>query len=164
MSGGTELEAALTTGVLRRRCAAWVVDAMLIAGLAALAWQACLIFGILTLGLGLPLFSALPAIPILYTWLFVASSMGATPGMALFDLVVARDADYGPPGPIAALAWAAGFYVTVAVGAIWLGVALLTNRRRTLHDILAGLVIVRMKALTAAIGFGIIGPGGHTPA
>ena len=45
-----------------------------------------------------------------------------------------------------------GFYVTLGLGAVWLVVALLTTRHRTLHDLVSGLVVVRAaRAIDAAI-------------
>lgn len=142
----------LTHGVLSRRVAAWIVDAALIAMLVGAAWSGGLVFGLLTLGLALPLLGGLPALPILYTWLFVASPLSATPGQALFGLSVRRDADLGRPTLGQALFYALGYYLTLCLGAIWLGVALLTVRRRALHDIVAGLVVVRARALTPPAG------------
>ena len=43
-----------------------------------------------------------------------------------------------------------GFYVTLALGAVWLVVALLTTRHRTLHDLLSGLVVVRRARADAS--------------
>jgi uncharacterized RDD family membrane protein YckC len=142
----------LTSGVLMRRVAAWWVDAVLIAMLVAAAWSMGVVFGVLTLGLALPLLGGLPALPILYTWLWVASPLSATPGQALFGLSVRRDADLGRPSLTHALVYALGYYVTLCLGAIWLGIALLTVRRRALHDIIGGIVVVRSRALTPPAG------------
>lgn len=150
----------LVKGVVKRRCFAWIIDGILVGSLVALAWHLCLVFGILTLGLGFPLFGALPAIPLLYTWVFTASSMGATPGMALMGLVLARNDDLGQPSALATLGWTIAYYVTMAAGVIWLFVALITTRKRTIHDLLSGLVVVRTKALTDLWVAGIMPNGG----
>lgn len=139
----------LTTGVLRRRVFAWLIDAALIATLVAAAWSFGVVLGLLTLGLAFPLLGGLPALPILYTWLSIASPLSATPGQALLGLTVRRDDDLGPPTLMQALVSSLGYYFTVALGAIWLAVAILTTRRRTLHDMVSGLVVVRSRALTS---------------
>lgn len=153
----------LTDGVLSRRVAAWFVDATVIALLLGAAWSGGLVLGVLTFGLALPLLGWLPVLPLLYTWLSVASPLSATPGQALFGLAVVRDDDLDRPGPWQALASAFGYYLTVALGGVWLAVALLTTRRRTLHDMVSGLVVVRARALTGGFGAPNIGGGGWTP-
>jgi uncharacterized RDD family membrane protein YckC len=157
-------EDALVRGVLWRRVAAFCVDAILLGGVVALAWHLFLVFGILTLGLSWPLFGVLPLFPLAYTWLFASSPMGATPGMALFGLLLARNDTLGRPDGLAVLGWAIGYYVTMAVGVIWLAVAVLTTRKRTIHDLLSGLVVVRMNTLTDLGRSGIMGGGGQPSA
>jgi len=138
----------LTRGVLPRRVLGFLIDLLLIAGLVGGLWAALVLFGVLTLGLGLPLLGVLPAVPPLYHYLFLIGPLSATPGQALLGLVVRRDGDLGPPDALEALLSVIGFYVTLALGAVWLGVALLTWRHRTFHDMLAGLVVVRADSLT----------------
>jgi uncharacterized RDD family membrane protein YckC len=146
-------DAFLTDGVLTRRVVAWLIDAGIIAVLTAVLWVALVLFGIFTLGLGLPLLGLLPAVPVIYGWAAIASPLSATPGQALFGLRVCRDADLGPPGPSRALAtvilfyatWAASFLVQV------LSLVPLTPRQRMLHDILSGTGVVRSEALTAGV-------------
>ncbi len=142
----------LTRGVLSRRIVAWWVDLLIIAVLCAVLWSGLFAFGVITLGLGMPLLGLLPAVPFFYNWLFLASRMAATPGQALLGLTVVRNEDFDRPSPLEALVSTAGFYLTMALGVIWLGAALLTVRHRTLHDLLSGLVVVRSRALTAPDG------------
>ena len=141
-------EDALLRDVLGRRVLAFLVDALLLTVICAVVWVLLLAFGLLTLGLGFPLFALLPAVPLLYNWLALLTPMAATPGQALLGLTVRRDADLARPSGLEALIWAFGFYVTVALGMFWLLAALFTARHRTLHDILSGLVVVRSQALT----------------
>ena len=154
----------LTGGVLLRRVAGFLLDVLLIAVLLVGLWAGLLLFGLLTLGLGFPLLGLLPAVPPLYHYLFLASPLSATPGQALMGLVVRRNDDLGRPDMLEALVSVVCFYITLALGAIWLVVALLTRRRRTLHDILAGLVVVRTDGLTPPLtpggGGWNMGPGG----
>jgi uncharacterized RDD family membrane protein YckC len=158
----------LTDGVMLRRMLALLVDGALIAVAASLAWTFCLLLGVMTLGLGWPLFGALPAVPILYHWLFL-SALAATPGQALFGLTVRQDADLLAPSPLAALAFTLLFYLTMALGVIWFAIAIFTPRHRAPHDLISGLVVVRNRALTPPatswnMRFGAAPPGGPTAA
>ena len=140
----------LTQGVLLRRIVAWLVDLLFIAVLCCFAWMALLAFGLMTLGLGMPLLALLPLVPFCYHLLFLASPLAATPGQGLMGLIVLRNDDLGRPLPVQALVSTLCFYLTLAFGAIWLAVAVLTVRKRTFHDMFAGLVVVRRRALTPA--------------
>lgn len=152
MPGGSALlqDEVLTRGVLRRRIIAWLLDLVLIALLVCLAWSALLAFGLMTLGFGLPLLALLPLVPFCYHLFFLAGPLAATPGQALMGLIVLRNDDFGRPLPAQALVSTVCFYLTLALGVIWLAVAILTIRKRTFHDMLSGLVVVRRRALTPA--------------
>lgn len=144
-------EDALLRDVLGRRVLAFVVDALLVTVICAAVWVLLLAVGLLTLGLGLPLFALLPAVPLLYNWLALLTPVAATPGQALLGLTVRRDADLTRPSGLEALVWIVGFYISVTLGVFWLLAALFTVRHRTLHDMLSGLVVVRSQALTAMV-------------
>ena len=140
----------LTDGVIIRRIFAWVIDAVILSVLLAALWVCLFLFGVLTLGLGMPLLALVPIAPVFYGWFFVSSPMAATPGQAMMGLMVCRNEDLGPPGPWRALATTVLFYVTLAttLGVFWFAVAFITPRRRTLHDILSGTIVVQKRALT----------------
>ncbi|MBO0710528.1 MAG: RDD family protein [Acetobacteraceae bacterium] len=142
----------LTRGVLPRRIAAWFIDLVLIAILDAAFLTVLFIFGLITLGLGMPLLALVPIVPFFYHFLFLAG-MGATPGQGLLGLRVVRDEDLGPADPLRALISTLIYYVTLATSGLLLLVALVTIRKRTLHDLVSGLVVVRERALTAPSGF-----------
>ena len=142
----------LTEGVLIRRIFAWLIDALLISLLLVGLWFALLLFGVLTLGLGLPLFGVLPFVPFCYHMLSILGPMSATPGQAALDLVVRRNDDFGQPMAIQAVIYTLLFFVTLATCGLLLLVALFTVRKRTLHDLASGLVVVRSRALTRALG------------
>lgn len=133
----------LTGGILPIRVLAFVIDGVIVTVLVAALWVALLVMGLLTLGLLWPLFALLPVVPVLYNWLTVAGPGQATPGQAICGLRVVRDIDLGRPNSAQALVWAAGFAVTVALGAVWLALALVTIRHRAPHDIVAGVTVVR---------------------
>jgi uncharacterized RDD family membrane protein YckC len=163
MSGGWYPdEADFVEGVLLRRCIAWVVDLVLIGLLVFLLWLAMTAIGVLTLGLGFGLMALLPIVPFLYHFLSLLSVRSATPGQRLLGLTVRRDADLGPPTALQAIISVVLYYVTLATSGLLLLVALFTIRKRTLHDIVSGLVVVRvraMEALTAPPAYGNIPSG-----
>lgn len=161
--GQTMDDAPLLEGVLFRRVCAWVIDLLLVGGIVAVLWVMLVGFGLLTLGLGLPLLGLLPVVPLAYHILFVASVRSATPGQAMMGLSVRQDQDLGRPSLLQAILFTAGLWLTLGAGVVWLGAALLTTRRRTLHDLVSGLVVVRARALdgalTAPAEFGNMGRG-----
>ena len=148
----TQYVATLTEGVLTRRIFAWCIDVLAIAILVALAWVLLLLFGLLTLGLGFPLLAVLPVIPFAYHVLYVAGSGAATPGQSALDLIVRRDEDLGPPSFLQAVIFTAGLWLTLGSAFLLLIVAPFMPRKRALHDIVAGLVVVRKRALTQSAG------------
>ncbi len=138
----------LIQGVLTRRCVAWCVDMVLIGVLVSVLWFALVAFGVVTLGLGLPLLGVLPVVPFLYHFGFLASN-GATPGQSLCGLVVRNNNDLGPASGGQALAFTLAYYLTFAVsGGLLLVCALFTIRKRALHDLVSGTVVIRSRALT----------------
>ena len=141
----------LTDGVRTRRVFAWFIDLLLIGLILVAFWFALLLFGLLTLGLGFPLMGILPFIPFCYHFLFVAGS-SATPGQQALGLIVRRDDDLGPPTALQALIYTLVFYLTLALTGLLLLISLFTVRKRTLHDIASGLVVVRTRALTGGFG------------
>lgn len=143
----TATEDALTSGLLTRRVLAWIVDAVLISAILLGVWLVLAAFTVLTLGFGAPLFAILAFVPGVYGWLFLVSPLQASPGQALLGLAVARDADLGTPTALQALVYIVGYIVTMGFGAIWVAVALVTARHRTLHDIVSGLVVARRSTL-----------------
>ncbi len=136
----------LTRGVIARRLLSWGLDAVLLAVGLMVLHVVLLAFGLLTLGLGLPLLAALPAVPFLYTWLCVAG-FGATPGQAFAGLAVRSDGTLAPPDGLQALLYTAGYWLTLASGGLPLLVVLVTPRHRALHDMLGGVAVLRADAL-----------------
>ena len=140
----------LTEGVLTRRVFAWLIDVLLIGLICVALWFALMLFGLVTLGLGLPLLGILPFVPFCYHMLFLAGPASATPGQSALGLVVRRNDDFGRPTPVQALVSTLLFYATLATSGLLLLIALFTARRRTLHDLISGLVVVRTRALTGS--------------
>jgi uncharacterized RDD family membrane protein YckC len=147
----------LLEGVLCRRCFGWLTDLMLVAMLVVTLWGSLLLLGLVTFGLGWWLLGLVPLVPFAYHCLFLSSTLSATPGQALFGLMVRRDDDLGPPSLAQAVISTLMFYLTLATSGLLLLVVLFTQRKRTLHDLVSGLVVVRRHAwrnwaLTAGAG------------
>jgi uncharacterized RDD family membrane protein YckC len=142
----------LTEGVLFRRVVAWFIDVILVALLLVALWFGLLLFGVVTLGLGLPLLGVLPFVPFCYHCFFIAGPSSATPGQQALGLVVRRNDDLGRPTQIQAVIYTLVFFVTLATTGLLLVIAFFTERRRTLHDMASGLVVVRARALTRGFG------------
>lgn len=139
----------LTEGVLARRVVAWFLDALLICAIMVAMWFGLLLFGVITLGLGMPLLGVLPFVPFCYHLFSLLGPMSATPGQTALGLVVRRNDDFGRPMPLQAIVSTLLYYITLATTGLLLLVALFTVRRRTLHDLASGLVVVRAQRLNA---------------
>lgn len=136
----------LFEGVLARRLVAFIIDLIIIAIPLVMAAMFIFVFGLLTLGLGWMLFwllSPLSAIwALVYFGLTLGSQSSATIGMRAMELEMRTW--YGAPA----------YFVLGAVHAVafWLSVTMLTpfilivglfnSRRRLLHDMLLGIVII----------------------
>lgn len=152
----------LTHGVVSRRVFGWFLDVLLIALIMLALWLVLLLFGLLTFGLGLGALGLLPFVPFCYHVLFLAGPASATPGQRMLGLIVRRNDDFGRPTALQAVISTIVFYLTLATTGLLLLVVLITDRRRTLHDMASGLVVVRIEAmqpLTPPFGYGNI-PGG----
>lgn len=137
----------MTEGVMFRRVIAWGVDLLLTGMLWAVLCGLLLALGVITLGLSLPLLVLLPLVPFCYGFLTLAA-FGATPGQAMLGLAVRDAVTRARPGMGQALISTIGFSLTLATSGLWLAVALVTERHRTLHDFVSGLVVLRASRLT----------------
>jgi len=128
------------SGVRTRRIVAVCVDFVLVSLLVAIAW-----FVALVLTLGLALFFLPPLWPIVaffYNGLSVSGLKMATPGMRLMDLEMRMNDDGARVPFINAAVQAVLFYVSWCFPPIFL-VSLVDAEKRCLHDIIAGVVIIR---------------------
>jgi uncharacterized RDD family membrane protein YckC len=141
-------------GITGRRIYAYLIDLMVVGLLLAMMWIAAIILGALTLGLLWPVLLVLVGLtPIAYHTLTIAGTRSATLGMRVAGLrVMSVGADAfatgGRPSPLQAAIQTVCFYGSVTV-TCWLIllVALFNPRRRTVHDMLAGTVVVNDPAL-----------------
>ena len=131
-------------GVLWRRTLAYFVDLCVIGVIAVCCWIAFAVLWVLSFGLLGPVLWFLSAlIPLAYHTLLLSGPRSATIGMRLFDLEL-RSVTGERPGFLQALIQTAMFYITVGLTcSLILLFALLNRHKRTLHDMLAGTVMVR---------------------
>lgn len=137
----------LFDGVLWRRAAGYVVDLLCIAAIGFAALIAATVLTVMSFGLLAPgLWFLLGLVPLAYHTLLVSGPHGATIGMRVFDVHL-RSYDGERPVFLQALAHAALFYLSVAAtGGLILLFPLFNRRKRTLHDVLAGMLMVRRPA------------------
>jgi uncharacterized RDD family membrane protein YckC len=134
------LRADALASVRSRRILAVCFDLVLVSLLVALIWIVSIV---LTLGLALLIFPPLfPFVAFFYNGLTVSGPKMATPGMRAMDLEM-RMHDTGARVPfVNAAVQAVLFYVSWCFPPIFL-VSLVDPEKRCLHDIIAGVVIVR---------------------
>jgi uncharacterized RDD family membrane protein YckC len=137
----------LTWGVPSRRIMAFLIDSVLIALLTLSLAVSFAIIHVMSLGLLHGPAHLILIVGLIYDACFMASPAMATPGQMAMGLQARRSDDLGRPTLLQAIAFTALLYLTLAAGVIWLGVAFFTHRRRTIHDMISGLVIVRAGAL-----------------
>lgn len=131
-------------GLLWRRAFGYLIDLVILGGLFVLYYFALVMLSVATLGLLTPLLVTLGTlIPTAYHTLSIGGAASATPGMRMLGLEV-RIWSGGKPGYLQALLHTVVFYVTVGFtsGLILLW-PLFSNRRRCLHDLLCGTVVLR---------------------
>jgi uncharacterized RDD family membrane protein YckC len=131
-------------GVLWRRVMAYVVDFLCIGVIAVGVWCFFAVLWLLSFGLLGPLLWFLfGLLPLAYNTLLLSGRRSATLGMRCFDLEL-RSVTAERPGFLQALVQTVLFYITVGMTcSLILLFALFNRRRRMLHDVLAGTVMVR---------------------
>jgi uncharacterized RDD family membrane protein YckC len=148
----------LFEGVLARRVIAFAIDFVLIAVPVVLAAMFIFAFGIITLGIGFALYYFLPAAAVIWALFYfgitLASPASATIGMRVMDLEMRTW--YGAPAYfVLGAVHAIVFWLTMSFPPVLL-VAFVNERRRLLHDILLGTVVInnarRAAMLRAEIG------------
>ena len=145
----------LFSGVLSRRIVAFFIDVILIVAPVVAATILIVIFGIITLGLGLILLWPLHAAAIIWAILYYGFTLGgsasATIGMRVMDLQMRTW--YGAPayfvlGAVHAIA----FWISVTMlSPLVLLVGLFTPRKQLLHDLLLGTVVINSPVRAAVM-------------
>jgi uncharacterized RDD family membrane protein YckC len=146
----------LFEGVLARRVVAFIIDFIIIAVPVLLTAMFIFAFGIVTLGLGFALYWLLPPATVIWALGYFGFTLGgphsATIGMRVMEIEMRTW--YGAPayfvlGAVHAIA----FWFTVSFfSPLILLVAFFNERRRLLHDILLGTVIINSPARAAMRG------------
>ncbi|HYE50130.1 MAG TPA: RDD family protein [Azospirillaceae bacterium] len=136
-------EDARLEGVRVKRMVAYVIDLIIIAVLSLPVVLVFALLGLLSLGLLTPVLAPLlAAVPLAYHTLLIGGGRSATVGMRMMGIEV-RTHDGGRPDMVRAFLQTALFYLSVALtSALILLVSLVAERKRTLHDLLAGTVVV----------------------
>ncbi len=133
------LPAAALAGVRTRRILALAIDFLVVSCLSFVIWLALLV---VTLGLSLfilpPLF---PLVAFFYNGLTISGWRMATPGMRIMDLQM-RLIDGTRVPFLNAAVHAVLFYISWLFPAVFL-VSLLASDKRCLHDMLAGVIVIR---------------------
>jgi uncharacterized RDD family membrane protein YckC len=139
---------ALFAGVRWRRTLAFLVDATLILMLTAVAGVGVFLLGIVTFGLAWFFYLFLwQGVALLYTAATLGGRNSATPGMRLMGLEMRLW--YGAPVyPLLAVVHAIAFWLSVSLlTPLVLIATFLGERKRLLHDMLLGTVVVDSDAL-----------------
>ena len=136
----------LFEGVLARRVIAFFIDFIVISIPVVLAAMFIFVFGIVTLSLGWALYWLLPPASVIWAIVYFGVTLGgprsATIGMRMLDLEMRTW--YGAPAYfVLGAVHAVGFWLSVsALTPFILLVPFFNQRRRLLHDVLLGTVII----------------------
>ena len=146
--------------MLTRRVFAFLIDLVVLTVPVVLGYLFIAVFGIITLGLGWMLFWLAWPATVVWAMVYYGASLGgphsATLGMRVMDLELRTW--YGAPGYFvlgamhAVLFWVSISFLTPLV----LLVGLFNGRRRLLHDIVLGTVVINSSVRTQ------VGPAGAT--
>jgi uncharacterized RDD family membrane protein YckC len=145
----------LFEGVLARRVVAFLIDVVIIAVPLIVGWMFIFVFGLITFGLGWALFWLMSPGSVIWALVYYGVTLGgpasATIGMRAMDIEMRTW--YGAPA----------YFVLGAVHAIvfWISVSVLTpfvlvvgffnDRRRLLHDMLVGTVLINNATRAASL-------------
>ena len=148
----------LFQGVLARRVIAFVIDVVII-GLPLFVLAAFIfVFGLVTLGLGWALYVFLSPVAVLWALIYYGMTFGgphsATIGMRVVDIEMRTW--YGAPAYfVLGAVHAVVFWISVSVLTPFiLLVGLINARRRLLHDIVLGTVVINNPARAYAMRTG----------
>lgn len=130
-------------GISMKRIIAYVIDFLICAGLGLGLWFVAVIVGLLSFGLLMaPLMACVALLPFLYYTVLIGSRYSATFGMRFCGVRVYR-LDGARPEMLQAFIQTVVFFLSVsATSFLILAVALFNTRRRCLHDMLAGTLIL----------------------
>src|SRR5258708_20754800 len=140
------LQPELFRGVLARRVFAFLIDLVVLSIPVILACMFIAVFGLVTLGLGWALFWLVSPASVIWALIYYGASLGgphsATLGMRVMDLELRTW--YGAPGYFALGAMHA-VLLSISLSMLTplvLLIGLFNGRRRLLHDIILGTVVI----------------------
>ena len=149
----------LFEGVLARRLLAFVIDLIILALPVLFLSMFIFVVGVVTFGLGFVFYALLTPAMVLWALIYYGTTLGsrhsATIGMRAMDIEMRTW--YGSPAYfVLGAVHAIVFWITVSVFTpLILIVCLINERRRCLHDILVGTVVInneqRANALRASV-------------
>jgi uncharacterized RDD family membrane protein YckC len=146
------LQPELFRGVLTRRVFAFLIDLVVLSIPVILACMFVAVFGVVTLGLGWALFWLISPASVIWALVYYGASLGgphsATLGMRVMDLQLRTWT--GAPGYfVLGAAHALLFWLSVSFFTpLILLVGLFNGRRRLLHDMILGTVVINSSVLT----------------
>ena len=150
-----DLEPELFRGVLTRRVFAFLIDLVVLSVPVILGYIFIALFGVITLGLGWVLFWLAWPASVIWAIVYYGASLGgphsATVGMRVMDLELRTF--YGAPGYFvlgamhAVLFWVSVSFLSPLVALV----GLFNGRRRLLHDIVLGTVVIN-TSVRAPVG------------
>ena len=145
---GPAVDPRFTEGSIGRRLFAYLIDLVMIAIFTAVLWVVIGLVGIVTLGIGWLLYALLPLSAIIYSAITVGGPGQSTIGMRMLGLRVVDAATGGGVGMLVAAVHALLFYVAAGTLVLWcidvlIGIA--RADRRMGHDLLAGVVLIRLQ-------------------
>jgi len=145
----------LFEGVLARRLIAFFIDLVILALPVLFLAMFIFVVGVVTFGLGFVFYALLSPAMVLWALFYYGSTLGgphsATIGMRAMDIEMRTW--YGSPAYfVLGAVHAIVFWVTVSVFTpLVLVVCLFNERRRCLHDILVGTVVINNEARASAL-------------
>lgn len=135
-------EPQLFTAVIRKRCFAFIIDALMIAMFTLFAFVAVAILGVLTLGLAWLLFGLIfPVVALAYNAFTIGGPKSSTPGQRMMGLAVPMWYG-GKVTPLIAAFHALLFWFSLTLFFPILLWCFFDSQKRCLHDILAGVVVI----------------------
>ena len=149
----------LFEGVRTRRILAFVIDVFIIALPLIFVGMFIFIFGLVTLGLGWFLFWLMGPLSVIWALVYYGLTFGgpasATVGMRMVDLEM-RTWYGGPAYFVLGAVHAVGYWLTVSfLSPFVLLVALFNSRKRLLHDMLLGTIVINNERRARALRNGI---------
>jgi uncharacterized RDD family membrane protein YckC len=145
----------LFEGVRTRRAIAFVIDVLIIGVPLIFAGMFIFVFGLVTLGFGWLLFALMSPISVIWALLYFGLTFGsaasATIGMRMVDLEM-RTWYGGPAYFVLGAVHAVAYWLTVSfLTPFILLVSLFNSRKRLLHDMLVGTIVINNAARASAL-------------